>query len=147
MHDPPAAAGPVPDPEPPASVSQLVDPPPVAPSAAPPSAGTKSAATEPAEPLRSEFAGDEDFAVILDPYLAGLPAKRAAVSAAAAELPANREPLQALAHQIKGAAGGYGFPQVTEAAAALLAACREGTDDAVRAEYDRLASLMSRMSA
>ncbi|NNJ27046.1 Hpt domain-containing protein [Alienimonas chondri] len=100
-----------------------------------------------AEPLRSEFADDEDFAVILEPYLAGIDAKIQAMREAAEALPHDREPVRDLAHQIKGSAGGYGFPQVTEAAWATLVACKQGDAAAVEANVEELLGLMSRMSA
>ena len=97
-------------------------------------------------PLRSEFADDPEFAVILMPYVAGAEDKIRALRAAATSLPADREPVTALAHQIKGSAGGYGFPQVTEAAADLLSAARGGTDDEVAVAFDRLLTLLGRIA-
>ena len=106
--------------------------------------------TPPEGPLRSEFADDPDFAVILEPYLAGAEEKVRALQAAAKALPDDREPVRALAHQIKGSAGGYGFPSVTEAAADVLLACCEGGADGgpnLRPSLDRLLDLLGRMSA
>ncbi len=42
--------------------------------------------------------------------------------------------IQVLAHQLKGAGGGYGFPQITEAADALENAVREGADSSLLKE-------------
>ena len=52
---------------------------------------------------------------IVERFVAGLPERLQAIKAAAdaQDLPL----LQRLAHQLKGAAGGYGFPSVTDAAA------------------------------
>ncbi len=47
--------------------------------------------------------------------------------------------LQDLAHQLKGAGGGYGYPQITDAAAALESALKQGAGDGVITE--RLGSL------
>ena len=102
-------------------------------------------ADDPAPPLRSAFADDPDFAVVLDPYLAGLPEKRAALRTAAAALPGDATPLRRLAHQVKGAAGGYGFPQVTDAAGTLVAAIDGGDSASTRDAVRRLLALMERM--
>ncbi len=52
-------------------------------------------------------------------------------SSAAAADPAGGEVLGRLVHQMKGAAGGYGFPQISEAAARLEQALeQEGSADA-----------------
>lgn len=41
----------------------------------------------------------------------------------------DREGLQTLAHQLKGAGGGYGFPEITQYAADLEAALKTGRDE------------------
>jgi HPt (histidine-containing phosphotransfer) domain-containing protein len=71
-------------------------------------------------------------------FIAKLPGRIAALEAASAE-PAAGE-LRTLAHQMKGAAGSYGFSQISEAARELEAALSEQRDgDASRA----LAALLS----
>ncbi len=52
--------------------------------------------------------------------------------------------LARLAHQLKGAAGGYGFPRISEAAAVLEAACGVGNSDATASALEQLVRLMSR---
>ncbi|MEM9295699.1 MAG: Hpt domain-containing protein [Planctomycetota bacterium] len=43
----------------------------------------------------------------------------------------DREALARFGHQLKGAAAGFGFPKITEAAAVVERACKDGgTDDA-----------------
>jgi HPt (histidine-containing phosphotransfer) domain-containing protein len=50
-----------------------------------------------------------------------------------------------LAHQLKGAAGGYGFPAITDAAGALERALVMKSSNAdIRREIDTLASLCER---
>jgi hypothetical protein len=39
-----------------------------------------------------------------------------------------------MAHQLKGAGGGYGYPQITEAAAALEMVVKEGADSSLLKE-------------
>jgi HPt (histidine-containing phosphotransfer) domain-containing protein len=79
--------------------------------------------------IRSTYEDDPDMLEIVREFAAELPARVSKLEAllAAHEL---RE-LQTLAHQLKGAGGGYGFPQITELAASLEAALKQGADDAV----------------
>jgi HPt (histidine-containing phosphotransfer) domain-containing protein len=52
------------------------------------------------------------------------------------------------AHQLKGTAGGYGFPRLSEAAAALEAAVRTRADHAVlRARTDAVVALCRAIGA
>jgi HPt (histidine-containing phosphotransfer) domain-containing protein len=48
------------------------------------------------------------------------------------------EDLQRLAHQLKGAGGGYGFPQITEVAATLEQSLKEGAAEGVVKERTAL---------
>jgi diguanylate cyclase (GGDEF)-like protein/PAS domain S-box-containing protein len=66
------------------------------------------------EPLISLFAHDPDLAEIVAGFVRGLPVQIAALVAAGSR--GDRGLLIRLAHQLKGAAGGYGFPSITEAA-------------------------------
>jgi histidine phosphotransfer protein HptB len=79
--------------------------------------------------IRSAYEDDPDMREVVREFALELPARVAKLEAllAAHEL---RE-LQTLAHQLKGAGGGYGFPQITELAASLEAALKQGADDAV----------------
>ena len=105
----------------------------------------------PPPPLRSAFADDAEFAPVLAPYLAGLPATRAALARCIEDLndapAADLAPLQRLAHQVKGSAGGYGFPAATTAAAAVLAACRANDAAAARTAAAALLAVLDRMTA
>lgn len=76
--------------------------------------------------IRSAYENDPDMLEIVREFATELPARIAKLEAhlAAGEL---RE-LQTLAHQLKGAGGGYGFPQITELAASLEAALKQGLD-------------------
>ncbi len=90
-------------------------------------------------PLISDLADDPEFADVLGAFVDGLPEKVAAIQAHLdrGELDA----LGTLIHQLKGAAGGYGFGQITEQARAVeraaestddLAAAREAIEDLIR---------------
>ena len=65
----------------------------------------------------SEIAGDADLAALVEQFVGQLPARVDALEQARAEEDLNM--LRTLAHQLKGAAGSYGFPSITTAAAKL----------------------------
>jgi len=94
-------------------------------------------------PLRSEFADDVDFHELLDLFVSAVPDRMRLLS----ELHRARcvEELGRQAHQLKGAGGGYGFPQISAAGAELQHACR--LQDAVRIEHalSELISLLARV--
>ena len=105
-----------------------------------------AAAASPAGPLRSALAGDADFAPLLAAYVASVPAKREELAAAVAALNPDVGPLREAAHRLKGNAGGYGFPSVTDAAEAVVVACREGRVDDARAAAAALDGLLARIA-
>ncbi len=76
------------------------------------------------DPIRSTYEADPDMLEIVCDFARELPARTALLetlldSRAFAEL-------QTLAHQLKGAGGGYGFAQITEDAARLEQALKSG---------------------
>ena len=75
------------------------------------------------EPIRSIYEDDADMLEIVREFVAELPQRVADLEARFAE--ERFEELQTLAHQLKGAGGGYGFAQVTDAAANLEQALRD----------------------
>jgi len=93
--------------------------------------------------VRSTYENDADMLEIVREFAAELPARVAKLEAhlSLGEL---RE-LQTLAHQLKGAGGGYGFPQITELAASLESALKQGADEAV--VKDRAAALCALLRA
>ena len=94
-------------------------------------------------PIRSTYEDDPDMLEIVREFAGELPARVAKLEShlAAGEM---RE-LQTLAHQLKGAGGGYGFPLITELAASLESALKQGADEAV--VKDRTAALCSTLRA
>ena len=90
-------------------------------------------------PLVSTFAADEEMAGILAGFVAQLPVRAAELSAALAAADLAR--VARIAHQLKGAAAGYGFAPITDAAAALEAATLAGDPPLINARADRLAAL------
>jgi HPt (histidine-containing phosphotransfer) domain-containing protein len=80
-------------------------------------------------PLRSEFADDADMVELVGLFVSELGDR---ISRLEAGLAQNRlNDLRTLAHQLKGAAGGYGYPEVSRLAGVLenqLLDAREGRD-------------------
>ena len=66
-------------------------------------------------PLRSSLASDPRMADVLAQFIARLPERVDELGRLLEEQ--NLQDLQRLVHQIKGSAGGYGFPEITEVAA------------------------------
>ncbi len=93
-------------------------------------------------PLTSDMADDEDMAALVEQFVATVPERVGALRAAS--VTGDRVCLARLAHQLKGAAGGYGFPRISEAAAVLEAACGVGNSDATASALEQLVRLMSR---
>jgi CheY-like chemotaxis protein len=81
---------------------------------------------KPSEALISELAGDGDLADLVEIFVAELPGRVQAFEQACAA--ADLETLTRLAHQLKGSAGGYGYPSITHAAANLEQSARAGKD-------------------
>lgn len=68
----------------------------------------------PIVPLKSEFAGDPDMAELVEEFVTQLPER---VNDVVNAFTGRRgTDLKRLAHQLKGAGGGYGFPTITDAA-------------------------------
>ena len=73
-------------------------------------------------PLISEFAHDEAFRELIEEFVGSLPSRTETMQRAMAET--DYETVGRLAHQLKGAGGGYGFPEITDACRALELAVR-----------------------
>jgi HPt (histidine-containing phosphotransfer) domain-containing protein len=80
----------------------------------------------PQGPLRSEFATDPEMSELIGLFLSELPAKIEGVVAAFQG--GDADTLKRLAHQIKGAAGGYGFPSVGDAAGKVELGLKAASD-------------------
>lgn len=103
-------------------------------------------ARQSSQPIVSEMANDADMLELIEMFVEDLPKRAAALEQAlrAGELAA----LTRIAHQLKGAAGGYGFPTITEAAAELEQ-CAKTSSDLARLELEvrRVADLCARARA
>ncbi len=96
--------------------------------------------------IDSEFADDPDMVDIVNLFVAGLPERASSLRAAMAD--GRHDDLKRLAHQLKGAAGGYGFAPITIAAGELeLCLLRHDTAERVRASADRLIRVCARARA
>lgn len=83
-------------------------------------------AADPLDVLHSDLEADPDFAELIDAFLAGLDAKVVRIDMAARA--ADYSALQHATHQLKGAAGGYGFPTISDAARDVERLATEGTN-------------------
>ena len=93
--------------------------------------------------LRSDLADDADFAELIVGFLEGL-ALKLPLLVEYGQL-RDRTALQRLVHQLKGAAGGYGFPTISDAARDVERFVAEGVD--AKAVTPALAELLCRCEA
>jgi len=99
-----------------------------------------------ADVLVSELAGDSNVAELVEKFIAELPDKLAAMAKTLAEN--DLDVLGSLAHQLKDAGGGNGFPAITEAAEGLEAGAKAHENlNRLRQQFDELADLCQRASA
>ncbi len=94
-------------------------------------------------PITSEFAGDPDMAILIAEFVASLPGRAHAILDRINQ--GAIEQARTMAHQLKGAGGGYGFPQVTDAARAVDLAIRERRIDDAHTAAEALITLCTRV--
>ncbi len=96
-------------------------------------------------PITSEFADDPDMAILIDEFVASLPMQASTILE---RIDGGLiDQARALAHQLKGAGGGYGFPQVTAAARAVELAIREKRLDDAHTAAQALVALCTRVAS
>ena len=83
----------------------------------------------PLDPIRSIYEDDPDMMEIVREFAEELPGRAAAIEQGLEG--GDLASVMTLAHQLKGAGGGYGFPQISEVAARLEQALKEREDDPV----------------
>ena len=95
---------------------------------------TSAPANENATAIVSVYASDVEIGSLIERFVAALPERVRALAAAAER--GDRKLLARLAHQLAGAAGGFGFPSITEAAKQLEQRAHDSSAscDAVLAE-------------
>ncbi len=104
----------------------------------------------PTRPLRSAFANDADMREVVQMFVGEMPDNVAALSKLWNEQ--RLDDLRRMAHQLKGAGGGYGFPAVGDAAGNLEAsinAMAHGSAakvDRLRSQFDDLLRLCRAVS-
>lgn len=96
-------------------------------------------------PVYSDFSDDPDYSELLNFFVDALPERLARLLEF--QESGEIESLRELAHQLKGAGGGYGFPGLTEAARELESACKEKNQDLISKRLDQLTEYMSRIVA
>ena len=75
----------------------------------------------------SQLAADPDLAELVDLFIDELPERLRQLHAALEQ--GNRHDLARFSHQLKGAGGSYGFPQLTPAAAELELLAKQAADE------------------
>jgi signal transduction histidine kinase/CheY-like chemotaxis protein/HPt (histidine-containing phosphotransfer) domain-containing protein len=106
----------------------------------------ESGAPSTARPLASSFADDPDMLEVVRRFVGSLPERVAAMKEAAHT--GASATLQRLAHQLKGAAGGYGYAPITDAAARVETAIASGAETAaVRDLLEDLVAICMRVVA
>jgi HPt (histidine-containing phosphotransfer) domain-containing protein len=96
------------------------------------------------EHLESEFASDPDMNEVLGEFIAGLPAQVAQIQYLLEEQ--NLAELRRAVHQLKGAGGGYGFPQITRLALSAEEEVKSGRAlGSIRERVDALVALVRRV--
>jgi HPt (histidine-containing phosphotransfer) domain-containing protein len=105
-----------------------------------------------AGPLTSQFADDPEMADLVEMFVSELPSRLEAIERAWSA--GDGQGLRRMAHQLKGAGSGYGYPMVSEAAAAVeaaLLACGESSGASelagVRAKVEALTALCRRAAS
>lgn len=97
-------------------------------------------------PVISELAGREEMRLLLEEFVRALPGKAAALARMVQN--DNFTELARLAHQLRGSAGGYGFPIITRAAARLEEAARLKTDlEVIAISVDEICDLCNRATS
>jgi HPt (histidine-containing phosphotransfer) domain-containing protein len=96
-------------------------------------------------PIRSEFAEDPDMVELIEYFVSELPERSSAITACWREQ--RFDDLRRLAHQLKGASGGYGFPDLGDAAAQLERHLdMQAEADNLQRDVDELLTLCGRIS-
>lgn len=97
------------------------------------------------DPIISEFADDPEMLDLIQMFIDELPERMAAIEQALTA--ADFETATTLSHQMKGAAGGYGFPTITDAAAEVEVAARDQDVELTRTKLDIMLQRCARARA
>ncbi|MEM1444775.1 MAG: Hpt domain-containing protein [Planctomycetota bacterium] len=91
--------------------------------------------SSPSSPLRSVYAEDQEFGDLIQLFVAELPERIATIDQTLADQ--DLSGLRSIAHQLKGAGGGYGFTEITDAGR-KLERLAETADAEVQEDIDRV---------
>ncbi len=97
-----------------------------------------SSPQKPSGPIVSQFAADPEMAELVQLFLSELPARIAAMTTAWSGRQISD--LTRMAHQLKGAGAGYGFPTIGAAAGTLESGLKKLDAASAQASVDRLAA-------
>jgi len=86
---------------------------------------------------------DPSFSDLVEQFIAGLDGRIQAMRQAVED--SELDVLKVLAHQLKGAGGGYGYPILSEAAASLQRHAKEQQIETCRKSLEELASIIARV--
>jgi HPt (histidine-containing phosphotransfer) domain-containing protein len=95
-------------------------------------------------PITSDFADDPDMAILIAEFVASLPARARAILERLDQGAIDQA--RTMAHQLKGAGGGYGFPCITDAARVIELAIREQRLVDARTAAQALVTLCARVT-
>ncbi len=96
------------------------------------------------DPIMSELvAEDPSFADLVEEFVGGLDERLRGMRAAldGEEI----DTLKSLAHQLKGAGGGHGYPALTDVSGVLEQHAKDGALEECKASIEELAALLSRV--
>lgn len=97
-------------------------------------------------PVRSRLSDDPDMLPLISSFVDALPTRIDRMSTLLSQGAHNE--LGRVAHQLKGACGGYGFIEIGAMAGMLERAVNDGADiETLRAQVDELAALCARVRA
>ncbi|HEX8876608.1 MAG TPA: Hpt domain-containing protein [Phycisphaerales bacterium] len=100
-------------------------------------------------PLRSTLASDPDMVELVQEFVQELPNRAATLESLLTA--SSFSDLRRLAHQLKGAAGGYGFSPISESAAKVETTLREDVSgeqvQVLRSQVEELVGLCRRATA
>jgi len=107
---------------------------------------TSSPTSSPAEPLFSALASDPDLSELVEMYVDEMPQRIAAIQEALAS--GDWDELRRMAHQMKGAAGSYGFEAITPVAGAGEDTIRnQAPEEQTRQAVENLLAMCGRVRA
>lgn len=95
-------------------------------------------------PVYSDMRGDPDFSELLEMFVGEMATRRSELREAHTR--GDLERVRTMAHQLKGAGGGYGFSGLTEVAAALEQACKASDATAILDRLAQTEAYLSRLS-